>query len=349
MKRLRPPSRAAACLCSIGFALCIAAPAHAAPLKIIFDTDMDSDVDDVAALAMLHSQVDDGTVDLLAIMISGHNEWSAPCVDALNTFRGRPDIPIGHVASSRGIRQDSAYARGVATGFPQDYEAKHEKIDACALYRKVLAIQPDQSVSIVSVGDLTNLAALLDSKPDAHSAMDGLALVKAKVVHYVCMGSRYPAETDSGTNRWGNFRTDPESTREVNDRWPTMLTFTGGGKFADSMAIGSQITTLDPKTSPVSLAYRLYFGKNWPGKKRHTADSIAVLAAVRGLSPWFKVVDHGHNEIDDIGRNAWQAEPDVENRRYTSELINPAQAPELAAFMEGLAMREPVRRGKAGR
>jgi hypothetical protein len=302
---------------------------------------MDSDVDDVAALAQLHAMADRGEVELLGVMISGHNEWSAPCADAINTFYGRPDLPIGLVSGTRGIRQDSQYARDVAEAFPQDFAAKHEKVEAAALYRRLLAARPDGSVVIVSVGDLTNLAALLSTGPDAVSPLDGRSLAAAKVAHYVCMGSRYPAETDPSEKKWGNFRTDPESTREVVENWPTMLTFTGGGDFADSLAIGREIVKLDPKVWPVSLAYQKFFEGSHLGPVRHTADSIAVLVAVRGFEPWFKVVDHGSNHIDEIGRNAWKAEPDVANRRYTSELNSPADAPKVAALLEELAVQPP--------
>lgn len=313
----------------------------ATPLPVIFDTDMDSDVDDVAALAQLHVMADRGEVDLLGVMISGRNEWSAPCVDAINTFYGRPDLPIGLVSGTRGIRQDSHFAKAVAEAFPQDFQEGHEKVDAVTLYRRLLAKQGDGSVVIISVGDLTNLAELLSSRADASSPQSGTDLVKAKVAEYVCMGSRYPAETDPGTNKWGNFRTDPESTKEVNEHWPTMLTFTGGGRFAESMAIGKEIVKLDPKVWPVSLAYQSYFAKGGQGPVRHTADSIAVLVGVRGFEPWFKAVDRGSNHIDEIGRNAWRDEPDVPNRRYTSELVNPSDAPKVAALLEELAMQPP--------
>lgn len=313
----------------------------AAPLPVIFDTDMDSDVDDVAALAQLHVMADRGEIDLLGVMISGRNEWSAPCVDAINTFYGRPDLPIGLVSGPRGIRQHSHFAQAVAEAFPQDFVKSHEKVDAATLYRRLLSARDDGSVIIVSVGDLTNLAALLASGADTHSPSGGTELVSAKVAHYVCMGSRYPAETDPGTKKWGNFRPDPESTREVVERWPTMLTFTGGGEFADSMAIGREIVKLDPKVWPVSLAYQKYFEKSGVGPVRHTADSIAVLVAVRGFEPWFKVVDQGSNHIDEVGRNAWKAAPDLPNRRYTSELVNPSDAPQVAALLEDLATRPP--------
>jgi hypothetical protein len=318
------------------------ATAHAAPMKVIFDTDMDSDVDDVAALCKLHALADRGEVDLLAVMVSGHNEWSAPCIDAIDTFYGRPDIPIGLVSSERGIKQPSAYAREIATEFPQDFHEKQDGQRAVDLYRQILARCPDGSVTIIGVGDLTNLAALLTSSADKFSPLDGRALINAKVKQYVCMGSRYPADTDPGTGRWGNFRTDPVSAHEVVANWPGPLTFTGGGAFAESMAIGREITQLDPKLWPVSRAYQCYFEKTKLGPVRHSADSIAVYVGVRGFEPYFKVVDQGHNEIDEVGRNAWVAAPDAANQRYTSELRNPEDAPKLAALFEELSMRAPA-------
>ncbi len=314
--------------------------ALAPPLPVIFDTDMDSDVDDVAALCSLHVMADRGEIDLLGVAVSGRNEWSAPCIDAINTFYGRPDLPVALVSGKRGIWQESRFARQVAEAFPQDFREKHEQIEAVELYRKLLAKAEDGSVKIISVGDLTNLAALLVSKGDAFSGMDGKALVAAKVKEYVCMGSRYPADTDRGRGRWGNFRTDPVSAREVAEEWPTMLTFTGGGDFAISMAIGKKIAELDPEVWPVSLAYRSYFGGT--GQARHAADSIAVWVAVRGFDPYFKVAEKGYNEIDEVGRNIWRDAPDVRNRRYTSALNDPEDAAKVRDLMEELAMQAPA-------
>src|SRR5688500_18066106 len=72
-----------------------AAEKPAAPGRILFDTDMDSDCDDVGALAVLHALADRGAADILATVVSSRHEWSPACADAINTFYGRPNLPIG--------------------------------------------------------------------------------------------------------------------------------------------------------------------------------------------------------------------------------------------------------------
>ena len=53
--------------------------------------------------------------------------------------------------------------------------------DGWRLYRRLLAAQPDHSVSIVSVGFVTCLAQLLQSAPDSYSSLSGVELVRQKV------------------------------------------------------------------------------------------------------------------------------------------------------------------------
>jgi inosine-uridine nucleoside N-ribohydrolase len=146
-------------------------------VKVIFDTDMAADVDDVGALAILHAMADLGEAEILAVGISSRNEDVGPVVDAINTWYGRPDIPIGY---QRGIQVGypadtgeaitSKYAEAVRRSFPHRLARSSDAPDAALLYRKVLAAQPDASVVIVSVGFLTNLRSLLDTPPDAISS-----------------------------------------------------------------------------------------------------------------------------------------------------------------------------------
>lgn len=95
--------------------LLLAAPAGAdEPLPIIFDTDMDSDCDDAGALALLHALADRGEGEILSTVVSSQHPWSGPCVDAINTYFGRPDLPIGVPQGPGRDQQGSRFARQIA-------------------------------------------------------------------------------------------------------------------------------------------------------------------------------------------------------------------------------------------
>src|SRR5205085_11149808 len=79
-----------------------AQPATAAdPVRLILDTDIGNDVDDALALAMIHALQNRAEVHLLAVTITKDNRYTAPFVDLVNTFYGRPGIPIGVVRNGK--------------------------------------------------------------------------------------------------------------------------------------------------------------------------------------------------------------------------------------------------------
>lgn len=64
--------------------------------KIIFDTNMGSDCDDVDALALLHYYADVGKAEIVGcIYSSGKVPFGPGIVEAINIWYGRPDIPVG--------------------------------------------------------------------------------------------------------------------------------------------------------------------------------------------------------------------------------------------------------------
>src|SRR5690606_28333393 len=75
--------------------LALVAQAQPAPRPIILDTDLGPDSDDAGALAMLHTLESMGEARTLAVLCSTRNPWCAPAADAINTYYGRPDVPIG--------------------------------------------------------------------------------------------------------------------------------------------------------------------------------------------------------------------------------------------------------------
>ena len=156
---------------------------------IIYDTDIGSSTDDLFALEMLYRYEDEGRCRLLGVVVDREGERNAAFADVMNTYFGHGDIPIGLIRD--GIKEpkvwiDYAHVADTKDGEGQpmfsrsttDYSSLP---DGWRLYRRLLAAQPDHSVSIVSVGFLTCLAQLLSSGADAYSSLSGVELVRRKV------------------------------------------------------------------------------------------------------------------------------------------------------------------------
>jgi hypothetical protein len=297
---------------------CKAKMAYSAPIKVILDTDMDSDIDDVAAMALLHRFADLGEVEILATISCSSLETSVRVVHAVNTFYNRADIPVA--APNEGAPRHSWVLKGdiLAKEYPHSASVKNTP-SATQLYRKTLAAQPDGSVLIISLGYLNNLKDLLLSGPDQYSALSGMELVAQKVSRYVCMGGRYPADEMPAGIKSGNFRPDPVSASFVAEKWPTPIVFTGGGFFSRLFETGNSLKEL-PKDNIVRRAYELAKGDEANDWSHHTADILAVWLAIRGTDPYFTITDFGYNEIDTYGRNRWQTDRDNPNHSFISNL-----------------------------
>ncbi len=206
-------------------------------MKLIIDTDFDTDVDDVAALALAHAYADKGDVEILGVAIAGLHEKSAAAVHSLNAYFDRPEIPIG-VRRVKGVMRESKYTGMLVEKFPAPFD-RDKALGSVALYRKILAGADDGSVTVVSLGYLSNLADLLDSEGDEFSPLSGMDLVAGKVSKYVCMGGAYPKQSKPGS--WGNFLPDPAAVKKVNDDWPTPVVYTGGAEFSRMIMTGRRI------------------------------------------------------------------------------------------------------------
>lgn len=56
-----------------------------AQVRIIPDTDIDSDVDDVEAVAMVHSLANQKKVNVLGVIVTSDDPYAPLCVSALHT------------------------------------------------------------------------------------------------------------------------------------------------------------------------------------------------------------------------------------------------------------------------
>ncbi|MCF7975621.1 MAG: nucleoside hydrolase [Phycisphaerae bacterium] len=299
-------------------------------VPIIFDTDMGTDVDDAGALAILHAMADQGEARILAAMSANRNRWCVPALDVINTYYGRGDLPIG--CSRTGPDPEQWYHDSVGD-FPHDLKTSADAPDAVALYRKILAAQPDQSVTIVVVGWLTNMADLLLSQPDQYSALTGRDLIKAKVKALVAMGGIWPNSPKQEGEY--NFTMDPEAAHTVISDWPGKIMFTGLGK---DVMTGSRLVAQSAKDNPVPAFYQNFF-KSYKVSERSSWDLIAVWYAVRGLSDTFTAVTEGHCISQTDGHNQWVPGP-PSNHAYLAYKMPQAT---LAAELEALLLMPPAR------
>lgn len=306
------------------------------PVKIIFDTDMDSDVDDAGALAVLHQLANKGEVEILGTMSSTLNPWTAQTIDVINTYFERPDLPIGNV-QTYGVYRKSLYVKPLAESYPHDTSFGEDMPDACVEYRRLLREQPDTSVVLVVVGYQTNLANLLRSQPDEYSALSGMDLVSRKVKKLVCAGGRYPYEQNPG--KFGNFKPDPPSSIYVHAEWPTEIIYITCGTMAKSILTGKIFyTNRSGKEDPVGEAYRIFL-KDWKKKVRHSCDHIAVYVAVRGAEPYFNLVKDGTWHFFEDGTHAWRITEEKPEHRIIYELKEGADPGDIAILFDELMIK----------
>ena len=277
--------------------------------KIIFDTDIGWDCDDAGALALLHRLCDMGEADLLATVHCYVTPYVAGCLDAINTYCGRP-VPVGLNYTLPRNNPDT-YARALCETFPNRYPASvigtpDGPEDSLALMRRLLAEAEDHSVIIVTVGDQANLARLVTSEADEYSPLNGVDLITRKVARTVVMGGRFyegwPMVIYSDnvnnigpvTTEWNIYDHIP-AAQTVASLWPGELVYS-------STEIGTYIVTMKGwsgdtmPNDPVAVSYGIHNG----GVGRSSWDHTAVLEAVRPNTYW-NYRPYGRVSVDDKG------------------------------------------------
>jgi len=275
--------------------------ANSEPVPIIFDTDIGNDVDDVLALGMIHNLEKRGACKLLAVTITKDNPKAAAFTDAVNTFYGRGDVPIGAVRD--GMTKEVGRFNLLADQqdkYPHDLKSGTDAPDALALLRKTLASQPDNSVVIVQVGFFTNLARLLDTPPDEYSPLKGRELIKQKVKLLSLMAGAF--ETIRHNNRYSeyNVRIDVPSAQRLANEWPAPMLWSGY-EVGIAAAYPHQSIEQDYNyvpNHPLKDAYYLY---DPPPHDRPTWDLTSVLAVVHPDRGYFSLSPRGTVKVDDDG------------------------------------------------
>lgn len=312
------------------------------PIKVIFETDMGNDIDDALALDMLFKYLDKGKIELLAISNNKNSTYSIPFLDIMTNWYGYPHIPLATVyngANSEGdsrnyaqITYEHFYDMNLANGKSiEDYNNSSESTE---LYRKLLAEQPDHSVTIVSVGFSTNIAKLLDTQGDQYSNLSGKELIEKKVKLLSIMAGNF--QDDSFAEY--NVKVDIPSAKKIFEEWPTPII---ASPFEVGQAIEYPATSIQNDFSwaeihPLVIAYEAYLEMPYD---RPTWDLTSVLYAVEGNDKdYFQESDFGRISVNNEGVTEFKKD-DSGKHRFLS--VNSEQAERIRNHFINLITQMP--------
>jgi len=332
MKKLRLYLFAIACMAVVS--ACNRPASVNQPVKIIFDTDFGPDYDDVGALAFLHAMADSGKAEILATVSSNQHELVAPCINIMNIYFNRPGLPIGS-PKSHGVNLTAwqHWPDTLVAKYPHSVKSNADVPDAVSVYRKVLYSRPDTSVTIVTVGFLTNLAGLLQSTADSICPLSGKDLVIKKVKKLVSMAGRFPSGNEF------NVHMDSTASAYVFENWPTPVIFTGF-EIGEKIHTGLRVMNMDVDNSPVRDVFRLSIPMTEDDKNgRMSWDETAVLIAVYGTGGFFDQVT-GTIRVNPDGSNSWVDSPDGKHVYVVQKM----PVDQMARFIEDRMMHQPVKK-----
>ncbi|MDE0014280.1 MAG: nucleoside hydrolase [Candidatus Poribacteria bacterium] len=283
------------------------------PKKVIFETDMSTDVDDVGALAVLHALADNGEAEILAISFNEVHPSAANAICAINTWYNRGNIPIGVYKGDLADPDESSYLDALAN-FTHNLPINPTP-SSLELYLQVLSEQPDNSVTIISVGFLNNLYDLLKTNPD---------LITQKVTELVVMAVLI--DDPYNTVRHGLIN----QSEYVIHNWPTPLVISQHG---ESVHTGARLSET-PAENPVQEAFYQRFNGQYKG--RSSWDQLAVLYGVRGIGDYFAEITEGKGRLSN--GYEWEMKPGF--RSYLDPRLSDS---EYVHIVEDLMIKPPRR------
>lgn len=174
--------------------------------RIIFDTDIGTDIDDSFALAYLLARRDCEIEGVTTV--SGEAEKRAELVSAILHNAGREDIPVFpgcNVPLMHEEVQPKAKQYSQISGF--EHQTDFEKYSAVEFMRHKIRANPCE-ITLLAVGALTNVALLFKTDPEIPSLLKRL----------VIMGAHFGFE-DERTSEW-NMKCDRHAAKIVFDNAP---------------------------------------------------------------------------------------------------------------------------------
>lgn len=246
------------------------------PKKIILDTDLCGDCDDVGALAILLNLDRLGYAKTLAVTYCLGNPWGSDFIQHTLDWFGRNDIPYGKLTDYTFANypvHDERFIRPYFQQFPRK-ERYPAPWDAIRLLRRTLANNGGaKDITLCSIGGLHNIGLLFTSGPDDISPKTGAELMAENLCEVVIMMGNF-AHPEQGECNAGY---DKPAGKHFLAHCPVPITFAG-------FEVGVHLMTGAPSEfqqpgHPVRESYRI---REKGAFVRNSWDPVTVYYAVMG-------------------------------------------------------------------
>jgi purine nucleosidase len=163
----------------------------AEPIPVLLDTDIGTDVDDAYALAQI---VRSPELKLLGVTtVSGDALARARLAAKLLAVAGRPEVPVyAGISTATQYMAQADWAKGFTS------PALHAS-GGVAFLREQINARPGE-LTLIAVGEMTNVAALLGSEPGLAKKIKAIALMGGSVVRGYAPGSKPEPEWNLKSN-----------------------------------------------------------------------------------------------------------------------------------------------------
>ena len=298
--------------------------------KIIFDTDLGGDCDDVMALDLLLAAHRAGECSLVGVTYSALVGNAVPCIYALLRDRGLESIPIGARPISRPDGGEDYYATAVAEKFASPDAPRYTDVPSAVSLLRRLLVQNEQ-VTVVATGFLTNLGALLRSEGDDVSPLNGVELVRRYVTEFAVMAGNFAHQkTGAEPTPEYNIVCDIPAAQDFFALCPVPV-MVSPFELGLDMLSGSAMTARGGENHPDSYSFLVHGSANG----RHSWDPVTALYGVYGTADCLLASETGTVTVRGDGTTDFTPAPDGLHRILT----NQKEKKEIVARLDSLVDR----------
>ena len=277
---------------------------------IVFDSDIGPDCDDAGAFAVLAKMAEKYDLKILGAANCTSNKHGTDALAVLAKHFGL-DIPLGEHTGYEILPDGDKYNKNLA----KKYGVKAKNASPSAdFYKKILSKVEDDSVTVISVGPLTNIAEILEKEPK---------LFNSKVNSIVAMAGKFPKGKEF------NIECDVKAAKFVFENFENVIVCSG-------FEVGNEIMTgffeTPENDNPVYDCYKDYLGKKEPPILRDSWDLTAVQYAVEGDGNFYSLSKPVKITVSDDGTTT--AEKDKYSNRYY--IIQKTADGVIAEYLNGI-------------